>query len=112
MRRAGSRWVQIEAPFVRTSDTSVRAAEIAQDFASTLRAVVFLAIVRAGARGLTDEEGAAVTNLSPNTYRPRRVELCDGREGRPVLIEPKCQRFTKAGREAVAWWWPGTEVPQ
>ena len=110
MRRAGSRWVQLEAPFVRTSDTSVRAAELAASFVATYRGVVFLAIVKAGARGLTDEEGAEVTGMSPNTYRPRRIELGDGREGRPVLIVRHGERKTKAGRDADVWWFPGDAV--
>ncbi len=107
MKRAGTRYAQPELPFVKTSDTSVRAAELAETFASAARATVFLAIAGHHGHGLTDEEGIEETEMSPNTYRPRRVELA-----RAGLIAKHGERPTVSGCKADVWWFPDPEVPR
>jgi len=57
--------------------TSMKAARKIKPFVSGLRAVVYEAIRNSGARGLTDLEGEARTNIGGSTYRPRRIELAD-----------------------------------
>ena len=48
--------------------------------------------------GLTDEQIVEVTELAPNTARPRRVELAT-----KGLIESAGTRATKSGRQAQVW---------
>lgn len=88
-----------DIPAQRHSETSVAAAESIRPDANRLRAVVLDAIRRAGADGLTDEEGIAATGLSPSTYRPRRVECVQAGK----VIDSGKTRKTASGRNAVVW---------
>jgi hypothetical protein len=47
---------------------------------------------------MTDQEGAAATGLSGDSYRPRRVWLLD-----KGFIEPCGERPTKSGKQAVIY---------
>lgn len=95
MRNASTRYATPELPFVRSSDTSVAASEAAEEIAGTVRARVLLAVRRAGARGLTDEELIDHLGGNPNTLRPRRVELTTA-----GLIYQKGERPTRAKRRS------------
>ncbi len=89
----------IQAPHVTGSATSEAAAEAIRPSAANLREVVQRAIISAGLRGLTDEEGIATTGLNPSTYRPRRIDL--QRVG--ALVDLGERRATASGRAAVVW---------
>lgn len=58
-------------------DTSHLAAARVLPRTGTQRRRVYEAIVAAGDRGMTDDEIAAGLSMSPNSVRPRRVELAD-----------------------------------
>lgn len=68
------------------------AAEAIKPFVGSWREIVFKAIEGSGDKGLTDVEIQRLTNIKPNTERPRRQELWQGGrikikrdgEGRPV----------------------------
>lgn len=49
--------------------------------------------------GLTDEECAEVTRMSPNAARPRRIELL--RDG--LLVDSGYTRKTRSNRSATVW---------
>ncbi len=87
-----------DPPAQRHSPTSTAAAEAIIPHLPPLRLAVLLAI-RGAADGLTDEEGVGVTGLSPNTWRPRRVELM--RAG--LVVDSGRTRRAKSGRRAVVW---------
>lgn len=55
-------------------------------------------IRRAGPAGITDEEIATLTGLSPNTARPRRIDLLN-----LGMIRRQGTRVTLAGNSATAW---------
>ncbi len=93
------------APYQATSPTSRAAAEGIRPTAGTLRAVVLAAITKAGARGLTDEEGIAATGMGSSTYRPRRIELV----ARNLVRDSWQKRKTAAGRDAAVWCITGSE---
>lgn len=87
------------------------AAELVLPRSGTQRARVLLAIAAAAGDGLTDEEGATLLDMSPNTWRPRRVELVEH-----GWVEPSpLTRITELGRDATVWtlteagwsWWNG-----
>lgn len=63
-----------------------------------LRQAVYARIKRAGAKGLTDEEGQAALAMDGNTYRPRRGELAE-----KGWIRSTGTRPTRAGRDAMVW---------
>ena len=94
---------QLGIPFQRHSDTSRAAAESVRDGKPTALRRVYVAILMAGRDGLTDEEGAELLNMNPNTYRPRRVELSRSREDRPALLGCDGSRATRSGRWADVW---------
>ena len=52
-----------------------------------------------GGYGATDEEIQAGLNMSPNTERPRRVELVEG----GWLVDSKQNRLNSAGHECIVW---------
>lgn len=89
--------IQTDVPplFQRHSNTSAAAAASLTN-AATLRERVYTAIV--DRRGLTDEEGIAITGIASSTYRPRRVELMNA--GR---IKAGGTRKTASGRTATVW---------
>jgi hypothetical protein len=87
---------RVEAPpFQHGSDTSRQAAQAIAPAAGTLRAKVLAVITEAPC---TDEEGIQRSGLSPNTWRPRRVELWEA-----GLVHQAGTRQTKSGRNAVVW---------
>ena len=88
-----------EPPAQRHSETSVAAARAIKPDANRYRAMVLAALRRAGADGLTDEEGIAATGIGPSTYRPRRGELVD----RGFVQDGGGKRPTASGRPAVVW---------
>lgn len=67
--------------------------------AGTLREMVLRCIVVAGNYGRTDD--AIVTNLgkSPNSIRPRRVELVEG----GFIIDSGRKRASEYGNDAIVW---------
>lgn len=83
-----------QPPAIRDSATSRRAAESAAPRARTLRAQV-LDLLR---DPLTDDQGAERLGVSPNTYRPRRVELV--RRGDVVRV---ATGKSTAGNPAAIW---------
>ena len=79
--------------------TSGAAAHAIKPHSPTLRDQVFAAINAGGPDGITDAEGQALTELSGDTYRPRRWELTRAR-----LIKRTGQtRETPSGRRADCW---------
>ena len=88
-----------DPPAQQHSETSVAAAESIRPDANRLRAVVLDAIRRAGADGMTDEEGIAATGIVASTYRPRRVENVQAGK----VIDSGKTRKTASGRNAVVW---------
>ena len=64
----------------------------------TLRRRVFELICAAEPRGLTDEQGIAISGMAANTWRPRRVELVQ-----LGLIRHEGERRTSSGRMAQIW---------
>lgn len=85
--------------YVRTSDTSRAAQASAEPKAGTKRAIVLAFIRGRGAEGATDEEIQTGLPLSPNTQRPRRVELVDAR----LIRDSGRRRPTVGGDMAVVW---------
>ena len=62
-------------PYQTHSETSRAAAEsISRRALSNLHRIVYRALCKGG---YTDEQGIDATGLSPSTYRPRRIELCE-----------------------------------
>lgn len=88
-----------DPPAQRHSPTSVAAAEAIRAAMPALRRRVLDALTEAGDRGLTDEEGIDTTGLSPSTYRPRRVELCE----RGQAKDSGRTRKVRSGKQAVVW---------
>ena len=88
-----------DPPAQQHSETSVAAAESIRPDTNRLRAVVLDAIRRAGADGLTDEEGIAATGIVASTYRQRRVECVQAGK----VIDSGKTRKTASGRNAVVW---------
>lgn len=87
--------------FQRPSETSRAAAREISPHAESLRGSV-LALLRslsAAGKGATDEQIAETLRMSPNTERPRRIELV--RMG--CVIDSGERALTKAGRKAVVW---------
>ena len=85
------------APHQPHSETSREAAEEIRPVAGELRKAVFVYIKQHG--GATDEEVQKALEMSPNTQRPRRVELVD----RGMVRDSGQKRRTKSGRKAVVW---------
>jgi len=89
------------APFVRGSQTShdAAAAVDATGQGERQRARVLAAIVAAGSRGLTDDEGAAALGLNSHSYGPRRLELVTVMK----VFKSTLRRPTKSGSMAFAY---------
>lgn len=84
-------------PFVQSSRTSRAAADSMTEQAPTMRDQVFSILKHYGP--VTDEVGAELAGLSPNTWRPRRVELA--RMGAIRKCDEKGR--TRSGRKAARW---------
>jgi predicted ArsR family transcriptional regulator len=84
-----------DAPYVTTSETSREAATSMKGKTANLRSLVLEALRN---RPMTDEQIATSLALSPNTARPRRVELV--RSGHVVEVG---KAVTASGRSAVIW---------
>tara|TARA_R110002111_G_scaffold240492_1_gene302150 strand:- start:160 stop:570 length:411 start_codon:yes stop_codon:yes gene_type:complete len=78
--------------------SEVAAARIAT-FSPNQRERVFEAILSAGARGLTDEEGETITGIKTQSYTPRRGELVSGR----LIRDTGERRKTQSGCTAAVW---------
>lgn len=87
------------------ADTSADAADAIGGISGRLRLIVLAELVAAGDRGLTDEEGIDLTGIPASTYRPRRVELCDGWQDIQggFVRDSGSRRRTRSGRTAVVW---------
>ena len=86
-----------QPPAQRHSLTSVAAAESIEASVSAPRERVRRAIETYGP--VTDEHIAVVTGLSPNTARPRRVELVAA----GIVMAHHATQTTASGRQATAW---------
>jgi hypothetical protein len=80
------------------ADTSKAAALDVMPRSGTQRLAV-LTIIAQSADGMTDEEIQAALAISPNSQRPRRVELVDG----GWLIDTARTRPTESGNDAIVW---------
>lgn len=81
-------------------ETSIEAAEsLSEPTLARLEAKVLEAIRAAGVNGLCDHEGAELTGLAQNTYRPRRRALAL----MGLVAEGGRTRMTPSGRRAVVW---------
>lgn len=85
-----------DTPFQAHSDTSREAAVSIKASTATLREQVLEAIRR---HPSTDEGLSNRLALSPNTCRPRRVELVD----RGLVVDSGRREKTASGRSAVVW---------
>lgn len=88
-----------EPPSVEHSPTSQAAADAIAPKVNRLRALVLAAIADAGELGMTDEEIQEFMGMSPNTQRPRRVELVAA----GLVRDSGRKRRTHSGRQAVVW---------
>lgn len=80
-------------------DTEQAAAERVRPRTGTQRRRVLAAFVRAYPEGRTDDELVAELGLTPNSVRPRRVELVRG----GWLVDSGERRPTPTGSPAVVW---------
>lgn len=77
--------------------TSKDAAAAITPVSGTQRGRVYEAIRRSN--GLTDEALAALLHLSPNSVRPRRVELVE----RGLVVDSGVRDTLATGRKAIVW---------
>ena len=75
-------------------DTSHDAARAIGIVMSRKQKSVYVAILDAGAAGMTDEQIQAATGMNPSTQRPRRVELVE----RGLIVDSGRKRPTASGR--------------
>lgn len=87
------------APYQRHSRTSAAAAQNIEPKTGTKRALVLAFLRGRGAAGATDEEMQQQIPMSPNTQRPRRVELVAAR----LIKDSGQERNTSGGDAAVVW---------
>jgi hypothetical protein len=87
------------APYVRTSVTSLEAAESIEPRTSVLQRSVLHFLKRRGALGATDEEIQHALAMNPSTERPRRIELLH----KGLIVEADATRKTTSGRRAAVW---------
>lgn len=92
-------YAQLGIPFQRHSDTSRAAAEAVADRPPRAKERVLAALLFRGLEGATDEELQDLLNMSPNTERPRRIELTVTGE----VKDSGRSRKTRAGHPAVVW---------
>lgn len=79
--------------------TSAIAKRSIRSVAGTMRAKVFLQILKMGAFGATLEELERDLAMPGNTVRPRRQEL----EQRGLVENSGRERLTTSGRSAIVW---------
>lgn len=84
-----------DLPPYQPTSTSIEAAKSMKGKTASLRVRVLDALHQTP---MTDEQIAEALDLSPNTARPRRVELLQG-----GLIVAVGEAKTKSGRKAVIW---------
>lgn len=84
-------------PPSQPTPTSVAAADAIKPDAGRLRRIVYEWLLAHGPA--TDEEIIAGTGLSPNTARPRRIELVQSGQ----VLDSGTTKKTASGRQAVAW---------
>lgn len=82
-----------------TRTTSREAAESIELSAPTLRSKVLHHVRECGYLGATDADIQEELELTGNTQRPRRIELCD----MGLLRSSNIKRITASGRSAVVW---------
>mgnify|MGYP001411246627 CR=1 FL=1 len=87
------------APYAPGRETSRDAARAIEPHAGQMREQVLAYLRRVGSYGATDEEIQRVLGLSPNTARPRRVDLV--RSG--LVCDSGRTRATASGRKATVW---------
>lgn len=87
------------APYQRHSATSRAAAVGIEPMAGTRRAQVLAFLRDRGREGATDEEMQCRIPMSPNTQRPRRVELVQSFH----VVNSGRTRATFGGDDAVVW---------
>lgn len=87
------------APYQRHSATSKAAAIGIEPKAGTKRAKVLEYLRSCSAQGATDEEMQQCIPMSPNTQRPRRVELLAAK----LIKDSGRTRKTVGGDDAVVW---------
>lgn len=80
-------------------ETSRLAALRAAPRAGTLRRKVLQLIVSAGEDGATDDEISQWLHKSPNSTRPRRVELVEG----GWIVDNGLRRDSAYGNPSIAW---------
>ena len=80
-------------------DTSKNAAHAVRSVTPKLRTLVHTWLIERGEAGATDEEIQEGLAISPNTQRPRRVEL--QRSG--AVTDSGKRRPTRSGRKAIVW---------
>ena len=85
--------------YVAHRPTSVEAAMFAQTFAGKARELVFLHILKAGAKGATDDEIQAALAMKHQTETPRRIELEELR----LITDSGTVRNTRSGARAIVW---------
>jgi hypothetical protein len=93
-----------EAPFVRSSVTSLSAAQQIAQAAGELRTRVH-AYIKAR-QGATDEEVATGLRMNPSTARPRRIELAreDALERYGIAVRDSgTKRANVSGVKATVW---------
>lgn len=80
-----------------TSNTSAAARESIQSHITRMRGRVYMAVLKAGVRGLTREEIERRAKMKGNSVRPRVCELIDAK----LLVPSGEERCTESGRKAV-----------
>lgn len=79
-------------------DTMHEAADSVAGCTGAMRRAVYAAIVAAGDRGMTDDEGEQVTGMRHQSYSARRRELALSN-----IIHAVGRRATRSGRSAIVW---------
>lgn len=79
--------------------TSLDAAKQIEPNSGTLEEKVLLAIRKAGATGMTDQEIQKALGMNPNTQRPRRGTL----HAKNLIADSGRTRHTASGRSAIVW---------
>lgn len=90
---------QDRLPFQAHSATSLAAAENMQSAACRQRTSVLLEFLKAGEKGLTDEECQLNLGLAGSSQRPRRCELVS----KGLLKDSGRTRRTISGSQATVW---------
>lgn len=86
-------------PYQKHSATSQEAAQRIIESVYCKRYKVYEALLKAGERGLTDEEVQEKLGMNPSTQRPRRIELVQQNRAK----DSGGWRMTRSGRRATVW---------